>query len=224
MREKLKKAVKDPLFIQLCLYYVAMSALAVMTILMHGKPQFSYFIQFSYVAYAMLLFFFIKALVKLWLKYFREKKQHKESKFRKKLRAAWRAVDEKIRRIFNLKPRGMFFGGEDTEYDLTDEGGAERERKDGAARIKWSALRENRDKVRYLYAARVGAGISDGAYIAASDTARQVGEKLTKNERDGLLFELYEDVRYTDHERKIDDGEISYLCEKDTVENRKKRR
>ena len=222
MREKIKKAVKDPLFLQLCLYAVAMAALAVINIIAHGKPELSYLLQLIYAAYALLLFFFVKTLIKLWLKYFREKKERKESKLRKKLRAVWNRVDERIRRVFNLKPRGMFFGGEDTEYDLTDDNSAYRERKNGAARIKWSALRENREKVRYLYAARVAASISDGAYITVSDTARQVEKKLSSNERDELLFELYEDVRYTNHNRRIDDGEISYLCEKENIKKKKR--
>jgi len=224
MREKIKKAVKDPLFVRLCLLGAAMIALAVIVIISYGKPQLYQIVITVYVVYAVVLFYFIKTLIKLYLKYFREKKEGKTSKLRSRLKAAWRAFDEKIRQILNLKPRAMFFGGEDTEYDLGDAYGAKRTEKDGAVRIKWSNLRENRDKIRYLYAARVAASISDGAYITVSDTARQVGEKLSSSERDELLFTLYEDVRYTNHNRRINDGEISYLCEKDTAEKKRKKK
>ncbi len=224
MRQKLKAAVKDPLFLQLCLYAVAMLALAVIVIVSYGIPRLFQLIIVVYIIYAIILFYFIKTLVKLYLKYFREKKERKESHIRKKLRDIWRALDSKVRQILNLKPRDLYFGGEDTEYDMAADSGVSKDRKTGESKIKWSSLRENREKVRYLYAARVGAGISDGAYITSSDTARQVGEKLSENERDELLFELYEDVRYTDHNRKIDDGEISYLCEKETAKKRKKKK
>ena len=223
MRQKFKAAVKDPLFLRLCLLAVAMLALAFIVILSYGKPALYQLVIVVYVIYAIILFYFIKTLIKLYLKYFREKSQLKESRFKKRLKAIWRKFDEKVRQIFNLKPRGLYFGGEDTEYDAEDISGTRAGRRENTAKIKWNSLHENREKVRFLYAARVGAGISDGEYIAVSDTARQVGEKLTKNERDGLLFELYESVRYTDHERKIDDGQIAYLCEKDTTAKRKKK-
>lgn len=224
MREKIKRAVRDPLFLRLCLLGTAMIALAVTVIISYGKPGLNQIVIAAYAVYVPVLFFFIKTLVKLYKKYFREQKERKESKFRKKLRAVWRAFDEKIRQILNMKPKAAFFGGEDTEYDLAEDSGISREKKDAAARIKWSALRENRERIRFLYAEKVGAGISDGVRIAASDTARQVGEKLCKNERDELLFELYESVRYTDREREINDGEISYIREKDAAEKRKKRK
>ena len=121
MKEKFRKAIRDPLFIRFCLLLLTMIALAVTAIILFGKPAYSYVLQGIYVVYAVVLFFFVKTLIQLYLKYFRQKKERKESRLRKKIRSFFRAADEKIRRFFNLKPRGAFFGGDDTEYSEKEE-------------------------------------------------------------------------------------------------------
>ena len=223
MKEKFKKAVRDPLFIRLCVLLAVMIALAVAAVLMYGKPAFAVVLPFIYVLYAIVLFFFAKTLIKLYLKYFKEKKERKESRIRKKIKAFFRSADEKIRKFLNLKPRGAFFGGDDTEYREKD-GYYKRKREKGAdRRIKWSDLRENREKIRYLFAARVSEGISDGAPVSSSDTARQIEKKIGKDDRDELLFSLYESVRYTDKNEPISDGTVSYLSERGATERKKKK-
>ena len=223
MKEKFRKAIRDTLFIRLCVLLVLMIALAVAAILMYGKPAFAIVLPFIYVIYAIILFFFLKTLIKLYLKYFREKKERKESKFKKKLKQFFRSADEKLRRFFNIKPRRAFFGGDDTEYSEKELRRAGRREKGADRRIKWSDLRENREKIRYLFAARVSEGITDGASIYPSDTARQIEKKISKTERDDTLFSLYESVRYTDKNEPIDDGTISYLSERNTKERKKKK-
>lgn len=222
MKDKFKKALRDPLFIRLILLAVAMAALAVVAVIMYGKPALSYPLQFVYVAYAVILFFFIRTLIRLYLIYFREKKEKKESAFGKKVKKFFRAAQEKLRDFFNLKPRDAFFGGTDQQFDAEDIYTSKRGKND-AARIKWSMLNKNPDKIRYLYAERVSEGIAGGADIVSSDTARQVEGKIEKRESDGLLFGLYESVRYTDHNVDIDNGTVSYLSEKNTVKKRKKK-
>ena len=223
MKEKFRKAIRDPLFIRFCLLLLAAVALAVIALIIYGKPAFSYVLQGIYVVYAVVLFFFVKTLIQLYLKYFRQKKERKESRLRKKIRSFFKAADEKIRRFFNLKPRGAFFGGDDTEYSEKELRRAGRREKGADRRLKWSDLRENRQKIRYLFAARVSEGISDGASISASDTARQIEKKISKTERDETLFSLYESVRYTNKNEPIDDGTVSYLSERDARERKKKK-
>lgn len=223
MKEKFRKALRDPLFIRLCVLLVLMIALAVAAVLMYGKPAFAIVLPFIYVVYAIILFFFLKTLIKLYLKYFREKKERKESKLRKKLRQFFQSADEKIRRFFNIKPRSAFFGGVDTEYSEKELRRAGKREKGADRRVKWSDLRENQQKIRYLFAARVSEGISDGATVYSSDTARQIKKKISKTERDETLFSLYESVRYTNKNEPIDDGTVSYLSEKNTVQRKKKK-
>lgn len=223
MKEKLRKTVRDPLFIRLCVLLVLMIALAVAAVLMYGKPAFAIVLPFIYVVYAIILFFFLKTLIKLYLKYFREKKERKESKLRKKLRQFFQSADEKIRRFFNIKPRSAFFGGIDTEYSEKELRRAGKREKGADRRVKWSDLRENQQKIRYLFAARMSEGISDGATVYSSDTARQIEKKISKTERDETLFSLYESVRYTNKNEPIDDGTVSYLSEKNTVQRKKKK-
>lgn len=223
MKEKFRKVIRDTLFIRLCVLLVIMIALAAAAILMYGKPAFAIVLPFIYVIYAVILFFFIKTLIKLYLKYFREKKERKESKLRKKLRQFFQSADEKIRRFFNIKPRSVFFGGYDTEYSEKDLRRAGRREKGADRRTKWSDLRENREKIRYLFAARVSEGVSDGANVYSSDTARQIEKKISKTERDEMLFSLYESVRYTDKNEPIDDGTVAYLSERNTAQRKKKK-
>ena len=223
MKEKFRKVIRDTLFIRLCVLLVIMIALAVTAAVMYGKPAFAIVLPFIYVIYAVILFFFIKTLIKLYLKYFRQKKAKKESKLKKKLKRFFQSADEKIRKFFNIKPRSVFFGGYDTEYSEKDLRRAGRREKGADRRTKWSDLRENREKIRYLFAARVSEGVSDGANIYSSDTARQIEKKISKTERDEMLFSLYESVRYTDKNEPIDDGTVAYLSERNTAQRKKKK-
>lgn len=224
MKEKFRKMIRDTLFVRLCVLLFVMIALAVTAAVMYGKPAFAVVLPFIYVIYALILFFFVKTLIKLYLKYFRQKKAKKESRLRKKIKSFFRSADEKIRKFLNLKPRGAFFGGDDTEYSEKDGFYYKRKREKGAdRRIKWNDLRENREKIRYLFAARVNEGMSDGADVYASDTARQIEKKIGKDDRDELLFSLYESVRYTDKNEPVDDGTVSYLSEKNTTQKKNKR-
>ena len=223
MKEKFRKAVSDPLFIRLCVLLTVMIALAVAAIIMYGKPAFAIVLPFIYVIYAVILFFFLKTLIKLYLKYFREKKERKESKLRKKLRQFFQTADEKIRGFFNIKPRSVFFGGDDTEYSEKELRRSGRREKGADRRVKWSDLKNNSEKVRYLFAARVSEGIYDGADVYASDTARQIEKKISRTERDEMLFSLYESVRYTNKNEPISDGAVSYLSERNTVQRKKKK-
>lgn len=223
MKEKFRKVIRDTLFIRLCVLLVIMIALAAAAILIYGKPAFAIVLPFIYVIYAVILFFFIKTLIKLYLKYFREKKAKKESKLKKKLKRFFQNADEKIRKFFNIKPRSVFFGGYDTEYSEKDLRRAGRREKGADRRTKWSDLRENREKIRYLFAARVSEGVSDGANVYSSDTARQIEKKISKTERDEMLFSLYESVRYTDKNEPIDDGTVAYLSERNTAQRKKKK-
>ena len=223
MKEKTKKILRDPLFIRLCVLLAVMIALAVAAVLMYGKPAFAIVLPFIYVIYAIILFFFLKTLIKLYIKHFRKKKNKKESRLKKKLKAFFKKADEKIRNFFNLKPRRAFFGGDDTEY--TEKSGYRTRRREKGAdtRVKWSDLKDNGDKVRFLFAARVSEGISDGADVYLSDTARQIEKKISKTERDEMLFSLYESVRYTDKNEPIDDGTVAYLSERNTAQRKKKK-
>lgn len=224
MKDKLKKAVRDPLFIRLCVLFAVMIILAVAAAIMSGKPAFARVLPCIYVFYAVILFFFIKTLIKLYVKYFREKRTKKESKLKKKIKAFFRSADEKLRSFFNIKPRSAFFGGDDTEYSEKELRRAGRREKGADRRVKWSDLRQNSDKIRYLFAARVSEGISDGADVYASDTARQIEKKISRTERDEMLFSLYESVRYTDKNEPISDGTIVYLSEKNAAQQRKKKK
>lgn len=223
MKEKTKNILRDPRFIRLCVFLALLIAFAVAAIIIHGKPQLVYVLQGIYVVYAVILFFFIKTLVQLYIKYFRQKKAKRESRIKKKLKAIFNSADEKLRKFFNLKPRNAFFGGDDTEYSAQSASGGRKREKASDRRIKWGDLNENKQKIRYLFAARVSEGIADGADISSSDTARQIEKKISKTERDKVLFSLYESIRYTNRNEIIDDGTVSYLSEKQTAQRKKKK-
>ena len=226
MKEKFRKILKDPLFYKACAMLAAMGGAAVIQATIHGRLRYPYFEQGIYVLYFILLIFFVRFTVKLYLKYFREKKEKKKNRLIEKIRLFFKAADEKLRVLFNMKPRGAFFGGEDTEYKAEAEAGEKRAGQDGEARIRWSRLRKNQDRIRFLYAARIDRGIEEGADITPSDTARQAERKLSCDERDRLLFELYENVRYSDKIKPIDDGTVTYLSEKNVkaISRKKKNR
>ncbi|MBO4423513.1 MAG: hypothetical protein J5879_08740 [Clostridia bacterium] len=224
MKDKLRQIVSDRLFIRSCALLASLLALAVIGVTLFGRQEYRYVLQGVYVLYAVLLFFFVKTLIQIYIKYFRQKKKKKERhRLGKRLMRLLKLADDTLRSFFNMRPRGAYFGGEDTRYDADMTVGEKSGRSRADARIKWSSLRENREKVRFLYAQRVDEGISDGIAVLPSDTARQTEKKLGKDDRDKLLFELYESVRYTDHNVPVDDGTVNYLSERGTVERKKKK-
>ena len=212
MKKKLRAAISDPQFIVLVITAAVMIALGVAAALMYGQEQLRTVLSVVYFLYVPFAFFFFRALFRLYKKHFYEKKPKRSSKLINKLKTVLRSAEEKLRRLLDLKPKLAFFGGEDSQTGAEDvyDGSEPRRRADG--RIKWSSLRKNEEKLRYLYAQRVHTGIEEGAGITASDTARQVRSKLGGDDpRDDVLFSLYESVRYTDHNEQIDDGTVSYL-------------
>ena len=225
MKKKLRAAISDPQFIVLVITAAVMIALGVAAALMYGKEQLRTVLSVVYFLYVPFAFFFFRALFRLYKKHFYEKKPKRSSKLINKLKTVLRSAEEKLRRLLDLKPKLAFFGGEDSQTGAEDvyDGSEHRRRADG--RIKWSSLRKNEEKLRYLYAQRVHDGIGEGVGIAASDTARQVRSKLGGDDpRDDVLFSLYESVRYTDHNVPVSDGTIGYLNEKKHMDKGEKKK
>ena len=225
MKKKLKAAVSDPIFIRICVLFAVMAALGVTAALLFGNKRFTYVLQAIYVVYVPLLFFTVRDIIRLYIRYFREKKEKKPSKLKNKLKTFFRRVEDKVRTFFDLKPKYAYFGGEDESVDAEDVTGREKKsRKRADTRIAWTSIHKNEEKIRFLYAKRINAGIDAGAAIAPSDTARQAKEKVECDERDEVLFDLYESVRYTDHNVSVSDGTIGYLNEKKHMDKNKKKK
>lgn len=212
MKKKLKAAVSDPLFVRLCVLFALMIALGALAAVMYGKERFRYVLQAAYAAYVPLLFFTLKYIFTLYRRYFREKKPKKESALRKKIRQLFRRAEEKIRAVFDMKPKLAYFGGEDESVDAAPDGERTARKKRADTRVSWASLRKNTEKIRFLYAARINEEMKAGKDVAPSDTARQALTKIRRDERDDMLFDLYESVRYTDHAEPVTDGTVGYLA------------
>ena len=214
MKKKFRAAVSDPLFIRAVCFFAAMAGLGVIAALLYGRERFRYLLQAIYVLYAPLLFFFVRDVIVLYRRYFREKKQKKESKIKKKIKAFFSKIEEKVRSVLDMKPKSAYFGGVDESEDAPAPEEKKRHKKHVSRGIAWSSIRENELKIRYLYAERVNGGIKNGADIKPSDTAREARGKLQPEERDELLFGLYERVRYGGGNEPVDDGTVSFLSER----------
>ena len=213
MKRKLKAAVRDPQFTVLIISAAVMISLGVAAALIYGSEKLRYVLQGIYASYAVTAVFFVRAVILLYKRHFRQEKPKKQSKIKTKLKAFFKAAEEKLRRLLDMKPKYAYFGGEDEQTDMTSESQNDR-KKHADARIKWSSLRQNGEKVRFLYAERIKNGNDSGAGIVPADTARQAREKLGgADARDDALIAAYERVRYS-ADPEIDDGTVSYLSDK----------
>ena len=129
-----------------------------------------------------------------------------------------------MRSVLDMKPKSAYFGGVDESEDAPAPEETKRRKNRAARGIAWSSIRENELKIRYLYAERVNGGIKNGADIKPSDTAREARGKLQPEERDELLFGLYERVRYGGGNEPVDDGTVSFLSERASAPVKGKKR
>ena len=75
-----------------------------------------------------------------------------------------------------------------------------------------------------MFAKAVNDGIAAGYKYKYSHTARRLKADLAKTDRSKLLFDLYEDVRYTNHMTEIEDETIEYLLEPEPEEQTPKKK
>lgn len=212
MKEQFKAFVHDRLFVFFCIYTSLIAASAVTLSQLNYSEQ-RYLCQLFYVILVVSLVLWLRIVIKIYKKFFREAGSSAFEKIKNKLTAVFLKIDGKLRQLLHMKPRSAYFGGKDerkTEYNILKryshgESGAK------AVKIKWKSLEENRQKIRFMFAKAVYDGIASGYKFKYSNTARRLKKDLAKTERQKKLFDLYEDVRYTDHGTEIDDETIEYL-------------
>ncbi len=224
MKEELKAIFKSGLFITFCVYlFISIAAAVAVGIIKYSKHP--YLCQAIFVVFAAAFFLTIKTLIKIYRKFFKENPALTKA-IREKIAAFFAKIDEVIRRVLHLKPRSAYFGGKDEKkagFSLFKKDEAEQKRTVKHV-IKWKSLEENRAKIRFMFAKAVNDGIASGYKYKYSHTARRLKADLAKTDRAKLLFDLYEDVRYTDHLPEIEDETIEYLLTPDPVETEQKKK
>ena len=210
-----------------CVYLlIAAGAAVAVAIISYSKHP--YLCQALFVVFGAAFFLAIRTLIKIYRKFLKENPALLKA-IKDKIAAFFSKIDEVIRRVFHMKPRSVYFGGKDEKkagFSLFKKG------EDGQVRtvkrvIKWKSLEENRAKIRFMFAKAVNDGIASGYKFKYSHTARMLKADLAKTERKELLFDLYEDVRYTNHMTEIEDETIEYLLEPEPEEqtpNKKRKR
>lgn len=224
-KDNFRKFKKDPLFYVVLISGAVALALAVSSAFVDYETK-RYTVHALWVGGFAALIVCVIALVKAYKKYFREDGKRFKTKLGEKIVNFFAFVEDAIRKALHLAPRIAYFGGVDERVKLYTAPGAKPDAKGlkKDVRIKWKNLEENRLKIRFLYAGFVGGHINSGYKFKYSKTARQIGAELCNGERDELLFELYEDIRYTDHETEISDETIEYLTKKEDTEKSKKKK
>ncbi len=226
MKEEIKKIFKDRLFVLFCVFFAVCAGCTVAVSLINYSEH-RYISQAFFAVFGVSLFFLIRTIIKIYKKFFKENPALLDS-IKKKIAAFFYKIDDAVRKILHMRPRSAYFGGKD---EKRSEYGVFKKREYGGAKtvkrvIKWKSLEENRAKIRFMFAKAVNDGIAAGYKYKYSHTARRLKADLAKTDRSKLLFDLYEDVRYTNHMTEIEDETIEYLLTPDPVEDdqKKKRR
>lgn len=225
MKEEIKAVFKSRLFVLLCVFFAVCVGCAV-AVAMINYSEHRYLCQAIFVLFGVSFFLLIRTIIKIFRKFFKENPALLDS-VKKRISAFFRKIDDAVRRLLHMKPRSAYFGGEDEKK--TGHGIGKKRGENGPGRtvkrvIKWRSLDENRAKIRFMFAQAVNDAISSGYKYRYSHTARRLKADLAKTDRAKLLFDLYEDVRYTDHMPEIEDETIEYLLQPDPVEGEKKKK
>ena len=148
--------------------------------------------------------------------------------WRKKWRAAFAKVGQKLFqsvarflvRVFERISKKLGIGFRGSKNLLVgktkisfDEKIFERQREHRKKPPKWKQLKNNRERLRYLYGNMVTHKIKNGKRIHAYDTPSEIKRNSAEGEFENELFELYIDTRY-DERAEIEDGKIEILKEK----------
>lgn len=215
MKDSFRRLIRDKLFIYICVYFgISILSALILTVI----PMSKYVKQAAYVVGIIAIILWIRAMWMAYRKFFRRKVRRRSNKFFARLEAFLLRIDDAIRKALHLSPRAYYFGGEDEEIlsYQTVAAYSNAATTEGKVRIKWKNLEENRQKIRFLFAKFMLDKMAGGYKLKYSATARQLGEQFADTERSRMLFDLYEDVRYTDHMPEIEDDVIKFLQQKET--------
>ena len=224
MKEEIKAIFKDRLFVMFCVFFAVCAGCAA-AVAMINYSEHRYLCQAIFVVFGVSFFLMIRALVKIYRKFFKENPALLDA-IKKKIAAFFYKIDDAVRRVLHMRPRSAYFGGADEKksgYGVFKKYG-QTGTKTVKRVIRWKSLDENRAKIRFMFAQAVNDAISSGYKYKYSHTARRLKADLAKTDRAKLLFDLYEDVRYTDHMPEIEDETIEYLLEPEPVETEQKKK
>lgn len=224
-RENFKKFRRDPIFYVSLVTSGITVALAIASVFVDYETK-RYTVHALWVGGFAALIVTVWLLVKAYKKYFKEDGVRLKGKIAEKILNFFIFIEDNIRRILHLSPRVAYFGGHDERVKLyTVPDTRPKARGMGKdTKVKWKNIEENRMKIRYLYAQLLGKAIGNGYKFKYSSTARQIKKDLSNTERTELLFELYEDIRYTDHGTEVEDETVEYLLQKDETESKEKKK
>ncbi len=119
----------------------------------------------------------------------------------------WRQVKAKVRRMLGLPERAELAGADERRIVMS--GAADRKKKKPLPKAKYSDMKENRLRVRFLGAKYVIDRASADDPPSVSATPREIGDKLADDEIKADLFALYRTARYAPEGAVTPDGEVS---------------
>lgn len=224
IKEEIKAIFKDRLFLLACIFFAVCVGCAV-AVAMINYSEHRYLCQAIFAVFGVSFFFLVRTIIKIYKKFFKENPALLDA-VKKKISALFYKIDDAVRRFLHMRPRSAYFGGKDEKksgYSLFkkyEQAGTKTVKR----AIRWKSLEENREKIRFMFAQAVNDGIAAGYKYKYSHTARRLKADLAKTDRAKLLFDLYEDVRYTDHMPEIEDETIEYLLEPEPAETEQKKK
>ena len=118
----------------------------------------------------------------------------------------WRSVKARVRKFFGLPERADLRGKDERTIVTADR--ERRNRNRPLPRARYSDMKENRARIRFLWAKYVidRADREDPPVI--SDTPREIGDKLSDDDVKDGLFALYRTARYAPDDVRISDRDV----------------
>ncbi|MBR5516288.1 MAG: hypothetical protein IKU52_08815 [Clostridia bacterium] len=108
-------------------------------------------------------------------------------------------INQKIRKALGLKERNRLYSDDEKRIIIKDEHKRNRKKKDMITQKKFSSLDDNRERVRFIYAAYIKAQRKKGDSASHDQTPLEIKKHAAKTETEGRLFDLYTPVRYSEN-------------------------
>lgn len=162
---------------------------------------------------------FIVLTVILW-RYMKRKKviKHLFSPLLKKISAIYNKVAAKVKKFLPKKYNDNFFAkGKDEikiKFAVFSSKKSGISTKNKIKMPRYSSLKTNKEKARFLYIAFLRQKITHGYHVDPTKTPNEIKTDFCENKDAQMIFEVYPTARYTPDDETIPEETLAYLEEK----------
>ena len=106
-------------------------------------------------------------------------------------------IKQKIKKVLGIKEGSLLYSDDEKRIIIKEDNLKRRRKKDMITQKKFSALDNDRERVRFIYASFIKAERKKGESCNPDQTPLELKEFTAKTATEGKLFDLYTPVRYS---------------------------